>query len=145
MLGAEPEIIANYVDQGLVRLVFWPMLDHGNASLNAHAAADCIGRQSADAFWQVHDQFFVDQGELWQANKEYFVNAAVANGVDQVTFEECYDSGTGHATVTELDSIRRNLGVFNRPTFNINDQLLVGSQPFNVFQSYIQAALNAGS
>ena len=35
MLGAEPEIIANYVDQGLVRLVYWPMLDHGNASLNA--------------------------------------------------------------------------------------------------------------
>ena len=141
MLGAEPEIIANYVNRGSVRIVFWPMLDHGNASLNAHAAADCIGRQSVDAFWVVHDQFFANQGELWQADRDYFVDAAVAAGVDQVLFEECYDSGTGHATVTELDSIRRNLGIFNRPTFDINGQLLIGSQPFSVFSEYIEAEL----
>ena len=141
MLGAEPEIIANYVDQGLVRLVFWPMLDHGNASLNAHAAADCVGRQSADAFWVVHDQFFTNQDDLWQADRDYFVAAAVATGVDQATFEECFDSGTGHATVTELDSIRRGLGVFNRPTFDINGRLLIGSQPFSVFSDYIEVEL----
>lgn len=141
MLGAEPEIIQKYVEQGQVRIVFWPMLDHGNASLNAHAAADCVGRQDVDAFWQVHDQFFSNQGELWQADRDYFVNVAVSYGIDQAAFEACYDSGTGHATVTELDSIRRNLGVFNRPTFTINDQLLVGSQPFAVFEQYIEALL----
>ena len=141
MLGAEPEIIKNYVEQGRVRIVFWPMLDHGNASLNAHAAADCVGRQDVDAFWLIHDQFFLFQADLWQADRDYFVNAAVAAGIDQATFEACYDSGTGHATVTELDSIRRNLGVFNRPTFTINDQLLVGSQPFEIFEQYILAAL----
>lgn len=141
MLGAEPEIIANYVDQGQVRIVFWPILDHGNASLNAHAAADCIGRQSVDAFWVVHDQFFVNQDELWQADRDYFVDAAVAVGVDQAAFEECYDNGTGHATVTELDSIRRSLGVFSRPTFDINGQLLIGSQPFSVFSDYFEAEL----
>jgi protein-disulfide isomerase len=141
VLGAEPEIIKNFVEQGQVRIVFWPMLDHGNASLNAHAAADCVGRQNVDAFWQIHDQFFRNQDELWQADRDYFVNAAVAAGIDQGAFEACYDGGTGHAAVTELDSIRRNLGVFNRPTFTINDQLLVGSQPFEVFEQYILAAL----
>jgi protein-disulfide isomerase len=141
VLGAEPEIIQKYVEQGLVRIVFWPMLDHGNASLNAHGAADCVGRQDVDAFWRVHDQFFNNQDELWQADREYFVNVAVANGVDQASFEACYDSGTGHATVTELDGIRRNLGIFNRPTFTINDQLLVGSQPFAVFEQYIEGLL----
>ena len=141
MLGAEPEIIANYVDRDLVRIVFWPMLDHGNDSLNAHAAADCVGRQSTDAFWIVHDQFFANQEDLWQENRDYFVAAAVAAGVDQAAFEECFDNGTGHATVTELDSIRRGLGVFNRPTFDINGQLLVGSQPFSVFANFIEAAL----
>jgi protein-disulfide isomerase len=141
VLGAEPEIINNFVEQGQVRIVFWPMLDHGNASLNAHAASDCVGRQDVDAFWQVHDQFFRDQGNLWQADRDYFINAAVATGIDQATFEACYDSGTGHATVMELDSIRRNQSVFNRPTFAINGQLLVGSQPFEVFEQYILAAL----
>jgi protein-disulfide isomerase len=141
VLGAEPEIIDNYVEQGQVRIVFWPMLDHGNASLNAHAAADCVGRQDVDAFWMIHDQFFRDQGRLWQADRDYFVNAAVATGIDQGAFEACYDSGIGHATVTELDSIRRNLGVWNRPTFTINGQLLVGSQPFEIFEQFILAAL----
>ena len=141
MLGTEPEIINNYVEQGQVRIVFWPMLDHGNASLNAHAAADCVGRQDVDAFWMIHDQFFRDQGDLWQADRDYFVNAAVATGIEQDTFEACYDSGTGHATVIELDSIRRNLGIFNRPTFTINGQLLIGSQPFEIFEQYILAAL----
>ena len=141
MLGAEPEIIQNYVEQGQVRIVFWPMLDHGNASLNAHAAANCAGRQDVDAFWQIHDQFFNNQGELWQADRAYFINAAVATGIDQAGFEACYDSGVGHATVTELDSIRRNLSIFNRPTFTINDQLLIGSQPFAVFADYIEASL----
>lgn len=141
MLGAEREIVANQIANGQVRLVFWPMLDHGNASLNAHAAADCIGRQSADAFWQVHDHFFANQGDLWRADRDYFVTTAVAAGVDQVEFETCYDSGTGHAAVIELDSIRRDLGIFNRPTFDINGQLLVGSQPYEVFNSYFEAAM----
>ena len=141
MLGAEPEIIANYVDSGQVRIVFWPMLDHGNASLNAHAAADCAGRQDVGAFWRLHDDFFANQGELFRADRSYFVNAAVAQGLDQAAFEECYDSGTGHFAVTELDSVRRQLGVFNRPSFDINGQLLVGSQPFSVFADFIDAAL----
>lgn len=141
MLGAEPEIIASYVNSGQLRIVFWPVLDHGNASLNAHAAADCAGRQDVDVFWQLHDDFFANQGELFGANRSYFVNAAVAHGLDQATFEECYDSGTGHFAVTELDSARRQLGVFNRPSFDINGQLLVGSQPFSVFAQFIDATL----
>ncbi len=141
MLGAEREIVANQIESGQVRIVFWPMLDHGNASLNAHAAADCIGRQDVDAFWQVHDQFFRDQGELWQARRDYFVELAVAAGVDQFEFQSCYDSGIGHATVTELDSIRRSQGIFNRPTFDINSQLLIGSQPYEVFVRFFDSAM----
>jgi protein-disulfide isomerase len=141
VLGTEPEIVANYVDSGQLRIVFWPILDHGNASLNAHAAADCVGRQDVDAFWQLHDDFYANQGELFHADRSYFVNAAVGHGLDQATFEECYDSGTGHFAVTELDSARRQLGVFNRPSFDIGGQLLVGSQPFSVFAQYIDAVL----
>lgn len=140
MLGAEQEIVANQIESGQVRIVFWPMLDHGNASLNAHAAADCIGRQSADALWQVHDHFFRNQRDLWQAQRDYFVATAIDMGVDQFEFQACYDSGLGHATVTELDSIRRGLGIFNRPSFDINGQLLIGDQPYDVFVRYFEAA-----
>jgi len=141
VLGTEPDVVATYVDSGDVRIVYWPMLDHGNASLNAHAAADCIGRQDVDAFWEVHDRFYANQSELWSADRDYFVNVAVSVGVDQADFETCYDSGEGHATVTSLDSVRRERGIFTRPTFDINGQPLIGSQPFSTFMGVIDALL----
>lgn len=139
MLGAEKEIIPNYVETGQVRIVYWPMLDHGQASINAHAAADCIGRQDVDIFWEIHDQFYEDQGQLFRADRNYFVQAAANVGLDQAAFEACYDSGEAHARVSELDNQRRELGIFSRPSFDINGQLLVGSQPFNVFEQYFAA------
>jgi len=139
VLGAEKEIIPSYVDSGQVRIVYWPMLDHGQASVNAHAAADCIGRQDVDAFWQIHDQFYEDQGQLFRAGRDYFVQAAVNAGVDQAAFEACYDSGEAHARVRALDDKRRELGLFSRPSFDINGQLLIGSQPFTVFEEYFAA------
>jgi protein-disulfide isomerase len=117
------------------------MLDHGNAGLNAHAASECIGRQDVDAFWEIHDRFYANQDELWGAERDYFVEAAVSVGVDQAAFESCYDNGDGHFTVTELDSIRRERGIFNRPTFDINGQMLLGSQPFSTFAGFIEAFL----
>ena len=117
------------------------MLDHGNASLNAHAAADCIGRQDVDAFWEIHDRFYANQGDLWSADRDYFVNAAISVGVDQAEFENCYDNGDGHAAVTALDSIRRERGIFNRPTFTIGDQLLLGNQSLSTFMNFIDAFL----
>jgi protein-disulfide isomerase len=142
VLGTEPDIVETYVNNGDVRLVYWPMLDHGSASLNAHAASDCIGRQDVNAFWEVHDSFYANQNELYRADRNYFVNVAVSVGVDQAAFESCYDNGEGHAAVTALDSIRRERGIFNRPTFEIEGQQLLGSQPFSTFMGFIDAFLN---
>jgi protein-disulfide isomerase len=141
VLGAEREIISNYVNTGEVKLVFWPMLDHGNNSLNAHAAADCIGRQSVEAFWSVHDHFFANQRELWGAERSYFIDAAAGAGVDQIIFAAFYYNRIGHETVTELDKIRRDLGILNRPTFDINGTYIIGAQPFIFFSEYIESIL----
>jgi predicted DsbA family dithiol-disulfide isomerase len=115
------------------------MLDHGQSSVNAHAAADCIGRQDVDAFWTVHDDFYENQGQLFGAGRDFFVQTAVNAGLDQVAFETCYDSGDAHTRVQNLDARRREMGIFNRPSFDINGQLLVGSQPFSVFEGYFSA------
>jgi len=115
------------------------MLDHGQSSVNAHAAADCIGRQDVDAFWAVHDDFYENQGQLFGAGRDFFVQTAVNAGLDQAAFEACYDSGDVHARVQNLDTQRREMGIFSRPSFDINGQLLVGSQPFSVFEGYFSA------
>lgn len=142
MLGAEPQIIDTYVATGQVKLIFWGLLDHGDASLNSHAAADCIGQQSVDAYWLIHDQFFTNLNELWNADRDYFVNAAIRVGVDQAAFETCYDNGEGHSRVIALDAAPRQQGILTRPTFAINDTMLFGAQQFEVYAAAIEAALN---
>ncbi|MBP8056755.1 MAG: thioredoxin domain-containing protein [Chloroflexi bacterium] len=140
MLGAEPQIIENYVNNGQVKIIFWHVLDHGNASLNSHAAADCIGQQSVDAYWAIHDQFFAHQDELWNADREYFIAAATAVGVDKAIFGDCYDNGIGQANVTRLDAIRRDQGILTRPSFAINDIMLFGAQRYEVYAEAIESA-----
>jgi protein-disulfide isomerase len=141
VLGTEPQIVAQYIDTGKARLIFWPMLDHGDASLNSHAAAECFGRQSADAFWQAHDAFFANQDELWGADRDYFAGVATALGLDPATFTACYDSGEAHDLVATQDARRQELGIFRRPSFSVNGQMLIGAQPFAVFEEAIEAAL----
>ena len=141
MLGAEQEIIATYVETGQAKIIFWPVVDFGLASMNAQAAADCVGQQSVDAYWIVHDLFFENQAQLARADDTFFAGVAGNQGLDVEQFNECFTGGQGHGNITLLDSIRRERGIFNRPTIDINGQLVIGSQPFGVFAEVIEAAL----
>ncbi|MCC6602443.1 MAG: thioredoxin domain-containing protein [Anaerolineae bacterium] len=139
MLGTEPDIIANYVATGRVKLVFWPVLNHGNPSVYATLTAECVGQQSPDLFWVVHKYLFENQNDLWQADRDYYVNTAVAVGADQAAFEACYDGQDGLATVMELDAIRRDRAVFSQPIFDINGEIFVGAQPYESFAAVFDA------
>lgn len=142
MLGTEPQVIEEYVDSGQVKIVFWPMLDHGRPSLDSVAAAQCLGLQNPDLYWTAHDVFFENQSQLWNAGRDWYVDTAVALGADQSAFESCFDGGEAHAFVTQLDEARRRQGIRQRPTFDLNGFLFFGNVPFNVFESYIEDALN---
>ena len=78
MLGTEPDIIRDYVETGQVKLVFWPVLNHGNPSVFSTLTAECAGQQDPDLFWSVHETLFENQGELWGADRDYYVQTAVA-------------------------------------------------------------------
>ncbi|MCP4428062.1 MAG: thioredoxin domain-containing protein [Chloroflexi bacterium] len=140
MLGAEPEIIANYVETGQVKLIFWPILNHGNPSVFATLAAECVGRQSEAAFWEAHQRLFENQRDLWRADRDYFVETAVALGADQSAFEACYDNPNTLAHIQNLDEIRRQWGIFSQPTFDVNGRIFSGAQPFSVFEQVFAEA-----
>ena len=141
MLGTEPEIIANFVDSGQVRLVFWPVLNHSTPSVYSTLTAECVGRQSEALFWDAHQRLFENQRDLWGADRDYYVGTAVAVGADQAAFEACYDDPDSLAQVQKLDEIRRQRGVLSQPTFDVNGRLFSGAQPFSVFAEVITAAL----
>ena len=139
MLGTEPEIIANYVETGRVKLVFWPVLNHGDPSVYSTLTAECLGQQDSALFWAAHETLFANQNDLWGADRDYYVDTAVTLGADKATFEACYDGPDGIATVLELDRIRRQRGIFSQPIFDINGQVFVGAQPYEDFAAVFEA------
>lgn len=139
MLGTEPDIIANYVETGRVKLVFWPVLNHGDPSVYSTLTAECMGQQDPDLFWVAHASLFENQSDLWRADRDYYVNTAVSLGADQAQFEACYDGPDGIATVLALDDIRRQRGIFSQPIFDINGETFVGAQPYDSFAAVFDA------
>jgi protein-disulfide isomerase len=139
VLGTEPDIIANYVETGRVKLVFWPVLNHGDPSLYSTLTVECMGQQSPALFWVAHEYLFANQADLWRAVRDYYVNTAVSLGADQAQFEACYDGPDGIATVLALDDIRRQRSIFSQPIFDINGEIFVGAQPYEDFAAVFDA------
>lgn len=141
MLGTEPEVISAYVETGQARIVFWPVLNHGEPSVYSTLAAECAAQQDIDAFWDLHHTLFQNQIDLWQADRDYYVEAAVAAGLQRQPFEACYDGGAALEHVLALDEARRERGIFTQPVFDVNGELFHGSQSFETFAGVIEAAL----
>ena len=141
MLGTEPEVIEAYVETGDARIVFWPVLNHGDPSVFSTLTAECVAQQDIDLFWDVHKVLFTNQQELWTADRDYYVNIAVGAGAERDAFESCYDSMEAMDHILELDALRRERGIYSQPVFDVNGQSFYGSQPFNAFSEVIEAAL----
>lgn len=143
MLGAEKEIIAEYVLSGQVKIVVWPITDIGDRAVNAAAAAYCVGQQDVAAYWRIHDWFYDNYDATYRNDRDFLVDAAVTNGADKGEFEACYDSGEAHTRMLALDQERKDNGITQRPTYDIEGQQTFGVQPFEVFDEFIMTALDS--
>ena len=141
MLGAERDIVANHVAAGQVKMVYWPMLDLGPNSTNAAAAAFCAGEQDPALFWAYHHTLFENQRDVYLARRDYFVETAAALELDTDLFEACYDGDDVRALLEQLDDERRDAGVTQRPTFDVNGQRLLGAQSYEIFAEVITGFL----
>lgn len=141
MLGTEPQLVADYVETGQVKLIFWPVLNHGNPSIYSTLTAECAGQQDPALFWALHEGLFRQQDGLWTADRDFYVRLAAGLGADQATFEACYDDPAALERVMELDTIRRQRGVFGQPTFDVNGRLLAGLASIDDFRTVLDATL----
>lgn len=132
-----PQIKANYIDTGKVRMVFrhYPLPFHTNAQ-KAHEAALCADDQGQ--FWEYHDTLFANQQSLGVAALKQY---AVTLGLNAATFNECLDSGKYAQAVQDDLAAGSAAGVSGTPSFFVNGQLVVGAQPYSAFQQAIEAAL----
>lgn len=140
MVGTEPEIKENYVKTGQVKLLFNPILDHGDRSLQAHQAVECAAEQGQ--FWALHDLLFEQQRDLYSGDIQGTIKGlATELGLDSQQFNACIDEQRYVDLVQGQDENRRQLGIRTRPTLDVNGQLIVGAQPFAVFQNIIEPML----
>lgn len=140
MLGTEPQLEQKYVKSGQVKLIFNPMIDLGEGSRQAHQAAACAGEQGM--FWSMHDLLFENQGALYSGDvREVSKELAAQLPLDAAQFNACVDEERMADLVQSQDDRRRQLGIRTRPTFDLNGRLIVGGQPFEVFQTAIEPLL----
>ncbi|MBX7250938.1 MAG: DsbA family protein [Candidatus Promineofilum sp.] len=138
-----PQIVANYVDAGLVRYVFmdFPLTSiHPQAQLAAEAAR-CANDQ--DAYIEMHDILFSRQ-DSWSGRgdaADIFTEFAGELGLDEAIFSDCLLSGR-HTEVVQADVTQgESLGVNGTPAFFLNGHFISGAQPYSVFQGAIDSLL----
>lgn len=116
----------------------------GQESLWAGEASECAADQSEEAFWAYHNYLFEKQaGENQGAfNRKNLKEFAADLGLDTEAFNECLDAGKFTSVVQSETQAARSLGVQSTPTFLINGKPVLGAQPFEVFQQFIEDELN---
>jgi protein-disulfide isomerase len=121
-----------------VNVVFrhFPLVSiHPNA-LKASEASECARDQ--DMFWEYHDVLFENQRALDVPNLKRY---AAELGLNAATFNACLDSGAKEEIVDRDFREGINRGVQGTPTFFIDDEMLVGAQPFENFRPIIERKL----
>ena len=141
MLGVEPQVIADYVATGRVKIVFWPVLNHGNPSIYSTLTAECAGRQDPSLFWAAHDALFRRQEALTAAGRDFYAGLAESIGADRAAFEQCFDDSSALDQVLALDDIRRQRGIVGQPIFDIGGQVLAGLPDYVILQTALDTAL----
>ncbi len=142
-LAAQPGLLAEFVDTGLLHYHFVPFPlagIHPNAVATAKAA-HCAGL--AGKFWPYHDYLFVRQPEWAGAARSdaLWIEYATNLGLDTDSFSTCLASPATHAAV-EAD-LRQGLaaGVTGTPTVILAGHSIVGFDSYAQLRERILAAL----
>jgi protein-disulfide isomerase len=123
-LTTQPQIDANYINNGKVRYVFidYPIAQLHPEAYRAHEAANCAGDQGK--YWEMHAALFATPPPRDPAQVvTQLVSNAQSIGVNATTFKSCLDGGKYSKPVKENISRMADLGVDSTPTF------LVGLTP----------------
>ncbi len=131
-----------YIKTGQVQLLFNPVLNHGNRSLQTHQGAECAAEQGQ--FWEFREFMFENQGSLWSGDVQETVKFLASEmGLDTAAFNACLDEQRTLPLIQAQDNRRIERGIRFQPSFEINGEFLLGSQPYSVFEAAIESKLGS--
>ncbi len=141
-----PQIEQAYIETGKVYFEYrdFPLTQiHGSAVLAAHAA-NCAAAQNS--YYPMHDRLFQGQSDSeWGGDLSQdfatFLGYASEIGLDQQALQSCVQSQQFAPLIEQDYRAGLEAGIQSTPAFVVNGELLVGAQPFDVWQKTLDAAL----
>jgi protein-disulfide isomerase len=146
----EPQIIANLVAAGTVRLVAHDFVFLGaghdpDESTDAAVAARCADKQSR--FWDYYEMLFWNQAAENSGgfSRDRLLGMANRLGLDPGTFLTCLTDQSLVAAVAAETAAGRASGVASTPTAFINGQAVVGLKDYATYAGLIATAAAAAT
>ena len=134
-----PSLDRIYISTGKVRFVYRHFAILGKPSEASAQAAECAGEQGK--FWEYHDKLFASASSPFAFTDGKLKSYAKELGLKGQAFTQCLDSGKHLKKVEGETAIAALLGARGTPAFFLNGQMLVGAQPFEVFEGVIEKEL----
>ena len=135
-LSTYPALLRQYGDNVNYTVRHFPVSYQHRRAHKAAQAAECAGDQ--DKFFVYHDVLFKNNRQL---DDRSLVGYAAQVGLNTEVFEACLQSGVKSAIVDDDVQAGISRGLQGTPSFMVNGALIVGAQPVEVFQRYIDREL----
>lgn len=133
-----PALLARYGDRINYAVRHLPMTYAHRRAHKAAQAAECAGDQGR--FFEYHDLLFKNTHSLDERSLRGY---AAQVGLNPEAFETCLASGKKADVVDDDIQAGRDRGISGTPSFLINGRMLVGAQPTEVFERFIERELAA--
>ncbi|MBX0329428.1 DsbA family protein [Oscillochloris sp. ZM17-4] len=139
---ARPQLIQQFVDAGVVRLVArdFPLTEIHPSAMLAAMAGRCAADQQM--FWPMYETLFsthrVEWGGVPKRDHDALIELAGRVGLDTTAFASCLDDPATEQAVRDEADAAAKLGVNSTPNFMINGQMIRGALPFSSFNMLIR-------
>jgi protein-disulfide isomerase len=134
-----PQLKEKYIDSGLVKFVYRNyILSPEGISYPSSLLANCVRDQGGDdAFFYTHDALYELDFNLAEV-KDRVVSSL---RLDEERLQSCFEAGEFLPYIDEDIEVAKTIGITRTPTFIINGNVLVGAQPFELFEEFIDEVL----
>jgi protein-disulfide isomerase len=118
----------------------YPISAIHTGAVDAALASMCAYDQQK--FWEFHDLAFAKANDSGSLTKDVLKSIATEVGLNRTEFDSCFDSRKYIQHVQKDFEDGNAYTVSGTPTFFINNRIVVGSQPSEVFEKIIEEELN---
>ena len=141
--STEKELIAKYVEAGVLRIEWRDFPYLGKESVKAAHAARAAAEQGK--FWDFHDAMYASQfpPNNGQITDDYLTGVAKKTGLDVGRFTKDMDSALAAKLVQHDFDEGMSAGITGTPSFLVNGVPIIGAMPLADFERTIEQAKSA--